>query len=350
MKKYLLLFCLMAVVQVAFAGNISSEITQLTEKTIQKDSVVVEFGKSGKVVIIVDSKEDFDKLKLMNINQIISELDLVENKETGELTIVELRKRDGSVKEIVKVREEGPETEVRVGGMRLYVDESGENTKVKIETDGGKSKHEKSFRTYSTVDIGINNLIQNGGFPTSDMPYAVKGWGSWNFGLNWMASQKISNGFYWDFGLGFQWYNFKFENRDNQAIRGQDQISFVERTDVTGVKSKLSASYLTAMTLLEVNLGKTQEDGLTLAVGPYIGYRLGGRSKFVYEESGRAADRTEKINTGLYLENLRYGFRGEVGVGNHITFFSTYDLNELFQGGKGPSLNPITFGIKLLND
>jgi hypothetical protein len=77
---------------------------------------------------------------------------------------------------------------------------------------------------------------------------------------------------------------------------------------------------------------------------------LGGRSKFVYEESGRAADRTEKINTGLYLENLRYGFRGEVGIGKHLTFFSTYDLNELFQEGKGPALNSITFGIKLLNN
>ncbi|MDP3470850.1 MAG: hypothetical protein Q8S14_03170, partial [Algoriphagus sp.] len=88
MKKYLLLFCLMAVVQVAFASNLK-EFPVLIESSIQKDSVVVEFGKSGRVVIIVESKEDFEKLKLMNINQIISELDLEENKETGELTIVE---------------------------------------------------------------------------------------------------------------------------------------------------------------------------------------------------------------------------------------------------------------------
>jgi hypothetical protein len=192
--------------------------------------------------------------------------------------------------------------------------------------------------------------LQDGSFPTSDQPYATKGWGSWNVGLNWMGSQRLSDRWRWNFGLGFQWYNFKFENRDIQAVRGQDQIGFVERTDVTGVKSKLSASYLTAMTLLKANLGKDKDKGLSLAIGPYIGYRLGGRSKFVYEESGRAADRTEKINTGLYLENLRYGFRGEVGVGKNITFFSTYDLNELFQEGKGPALNPITFGIKLLND
>ena len=132
-------------------------------------------------------------------------------------------------------------------------------------------------------------------------------------------------------------------------MRGRDQIGFVERTDVTGVKSKLSASYLNAMTLLKANLGKDKDKGFSLAVGPYIGYRLGGRSKFVYEDT-KAQELKEKINTGLYLENLRYGLRGEVGIGKHLTFFSTYDFNELFQEGKGPSLNSITFGIKLLNN
>ena len=348
MKKLVFLLAFLGCATLAEA-RINPETTLKTVIPTLKDSVVIEFGKAGRIVILVESMADFEKLKGMNINQIIAELGVKENKATGEVTLVELHKKDGSVKEIVRVNENGPETEVRVGKMRVFVDQSDPDTKVKIETNP-KKKANASFYTDFGVDLGINNFLQEGSFPTSDQPYAAKGWGSWNVGLNWTASQRLSDGLRWNFGLGFQWYNFKFENRDNQAIRGQDQISFVERTDVTGVKSKLSASYLTAMTLLEVNLGKTQEDGLTLAVGPYIGYRLGGRSKFVYEETGRATDRIEKINTGLYLENLRYGFRGEVGVGNHITFFSTYDLNELFQEGKGPTLNPITFGIKILKD
>jgi hypothetical protein len=261
---------------------------------------------------------------------------------------VELHKKDGSVKEIVWVNENGPETEVRVGRMRVFVDESGADTKVKIES-AAKKEDNPNFSTHFNLDLGVNNFLQKGSFPTSDQPYSTKGWGSWNVGLNWMGSQRLSDGLRWDFGLGFQWYNFKFENRDFQAVRGRDQIGFVERTDVTGVKSKLSASYLNAMTLLKANLGKDKDKGLSLAVGPYIGYRLGGRSKFVYEDTD-AQELKEKINTGLYLENLRYGLRAEIGFGKAITFFSTYDMNELFQEGKGPSLNPITFGIKLLNN
>ena len=346
MKKLVLLLAFLGCAFLAEAKT-NPEITQKRVIPTLKDSVVIEFGKAGRIVIIVESLADFEKLKGMNINQIIAELGVQENKATGEVTLVELHKKDGSVKEVVRVYENGAETEVRVGRMRVYVDESGADTKVKFESDA-KKEDNPNFSTHFNLDLGINNFLQKGSFPTSDQPYATKGWGSWNVGLNWMGSQRLSDRLRWNFGLGFQWYNFKFENRDFQAVRGQDQIGFVERTDVTGVKSKLSASYLTAMTLLKANLGK--DKGLNLAFGPYIGYRLGGRSKFVYEESGRVADRTEKINTGLYLENLRYGFRGEIGIGKHLSFFSTYDLNELFQEGKGPSLNPITFGIKLLNN
>jgi hypothetical protein len=335
----------MAVVQVAFASNLKDNPI-LTETKVMKDSVVVEFGKSGKIVIVVESKEDFDKLKLMNVNQIISELDLEENVETGELTIVEIKKRDGSVKEVVKVYEDGMNTEVNVGGVRVYVDESGENTRVKVET-GSKKKMDPPFRSYFNVDLGINNYLEDGSFPTSDKAYAAKGWGSWMVGLNWMASQRISKGFHWDFGLGFHFYNFKFENRDFQAVRGEEAIDFIQRTDVDGFKSKLSTTYLTAMTLFKLDFGKMNEDsrgGLSLAVGPYVGYRLGGQSKFAYREIDGSGRRKDKEPTGLYLQNLRYGVRGELGVGR-VKFFTTYDLNELFQEGKGPTLNPITFGV-----
>ena len=342
MKKLFLILAFLGLVQVSMGAEHPEQVLDKKHLAL-KDSVVIEFGKAGRIVITVQSTEDFEKLKLMNINQIISELGVKENKATGEVTLVEIRKKDGSVKEVVRVNENGMETEVRLGRMRVLVDESGLDTKVKIQTDP-KEKKDPGLKTDFNIDLGINNFIKDKTFPTSDQPYAAKGWGSWNVGLNWVASQRLAKGFHWNFGLGFQWYNFKFENRDFQAVRGQDQISFVERTDVTGVKSKLSASYLTAMTLLKVNLGKTEE-GVSLAAGPYVGYRLGGRSKFVYEEPGSSTDRIEKVNTGLYLENLRYGIRGEIGIGKDLAFFSTYDLNEFFQPGKGPALNPITFGI-----
>lgn len=340
MKKYLLLFGFMAVVQFAFG---SSHLGKFAEK----DSIIVEFGKSGKIVLIIESKEDFDKLKAMDVNEIIRQLDIELDKETGEWNIVEQKAKIGN-KEIITVREQGPETEVTVGRVKVTVDESGGNTKVKVESGEKKVKKEQTFRTFFNIDLGINTYLDgDSNFPSSAEPYATKGWGSWNVGLNWMASQRIAKGFYWDFGIGFQWYNFKFENRDFQAVRGDGEIDFIQRTDVNGFKSKISASYLTAQSLLKLDFGRMNDNGdkgLRIAAGPYVGYRVGGRSKYVYRELDGGGRRKEKLNTGTYLSNLRYGLRGEVGVGR-FNFFSTYDLNTLFQDGRGPELHPITFGV-----
>jgi hypothetical protein len=263
MKNYLVLLFLLAVVQLAM-GKTGDHLV------IQKDSIIVEFGQSGKIVLIVENKDDFDRLKSMDINQIIKELDLQLNEETGELTVVEIKNKSGN-KEIVRVREEGAETEVSVGGIKVIVDEKNGNTKVRVET-GQKKKSDPSFRSYFNTDIGINNYFNaKGQLPSSDLPYAVKGWGSWNLGLNWMASQKLSKGFYWDFGLGVQWYNFKFENRDYQAVKGDNEIEFTQRTDLNGLKSKISSSYLTAHTLLKLDFGKLNNagsKGLKLGIGP----------------------------------------------------------------------------------
>lgn len=340
MKKYLLLFCLLASVQFAFGKT--DALYQA-----EKDTILIEFGNSGKMVLIVDNKEDFERLKKMNINQIIQELDLQMDEETGELVIVEVTGKSGS-KEIVRVTEDWNKTEVTVGGLRVIVDETDPvNTKVKIET-GGKKKSDPPFRAYFNLDLGINNYLDgNGNFPGSSSPYAVRGWGSWNVGLNWMASQRISKGFHWDLGLGVQWYNFKFENRDFQAVRGDGEIDFIQRTDVNGFKSKISASYLTAMSLFKLDFGKMNDQGrkgFRVAAGPYAGYRLGGRSKYVYRPLDGGGRRKEHLPTGIYLNNFRYGVRGEIGVGR-FNFFGTYDLNKLFQNGAGPELNPIAFGV-----
>ena len=337
MKKHLFSLFFLAMAQMAFASDPGF--------MAPKDSIIIEFGHSGKIVLIVDNKEDFEKLKAMDVNQIIEELELELDEETGELTVVEIRHKDGN-KEIISVLENGEETRVSVGRLKVIVDESGNTPHVKVETIP-KEKEDPDFRTYCTLDLGINNYFEDGAIPGGGAVYGVKGWGSWNVGLNWLASQKLNKGRYWDFGLGVHWYNFKFSNQGNQAINGDYGVEFINRTDVYGFKSKISASYLTVLTLLRWDFGKMNDNGrngLRVAVGPYAGYRLGGRSKFVYREQEDSGRRKVKEPIGINLNNFRYGLRGEVGF-KSITFFATYDFNTLIQQGRGPSLHPVAFGL-----
>ena len=338
MRKYLFTFCLLALVQVAYGVEMDTVPV--------KDSVIVEFGNSGKIIMIVDNREDFERLKAMDVNQIIRELDLELDQESGETTIVELKHKDGN-REIVKIHEDGPETRVYVGRWRVIVDDSGSKTQVKVESGPKKKKDDPDFRTYFNLDLGVNNYFENNAVPGERSVHGVKGWGSWNVGINWMASQKLRKGRYWDFGLGVQWYNFKLENRNYQILSGNDGITFVNRTDVNGFKSKMSASYLTALTLLRWDFGKMNDngrDGLRVAIGPYAGYRLGGRSKFVYRELDGSGRKKQKEPIGGDLNNFRYGLRGEIGF-RSVTFFTTYDFNSLIQKDRGPSLHPIAFGF-----
>lgn len=192
-----------------------------------------------------------------------------------------------------------------------------------------------SFRAGLSNDIGINIWPQD-----SDAPQ-VKPWGSWNVALNLSGIQELGKNFEIKTSLGVSWYNFKFEDKNIIAIKTPDGLEFPQFDgDGVGTKSKISASYANLMIVPTI---KSSNQKLRLGVGAYAGYRIGGRGKFVYNDTnGDKQKLYEKSN--MFVEDFRYGLRGEVGVGD-ITFFVNYDLNELFQENLGPQVQAISFGL-----
>jgi hypothetical protein len=154
-----------------------------------------------------------------------------------------------------------------------------------------------------------------------------------------------------EWGIGVNWYNFKFE-KDNILVRKDDDgVTFVEDTrDLNFVKSKLTASYVTASLIPVIDFGDNSRrariwDGhsnaFRVGLGPYLGYRIASYSKLVYKDDGKEK---EKERDSFYLNNLRYGVRLQVGY-RSTDFFFNYDLNELFDTAKGPNLNAFSFGV-----
>ena len=184
------------------------------------------------------------------------------------------------------------------------------------------------------TDLGIN--LWN----PSDQTPAVKPWGSWNVEVKYLGSYKATKNFHLNTSLGVNWFNYKFEDRDQIAIRTPNGIAWEEFTEGVGTKSKISASYanLSFVPTLVSNNGK-----LSFGVGAYGGLRLGGRGKFVYEDAnGNSKKQFEKAN--MFAENFRYGLRTEIGVGD-VNLFLSYDLNDFFIPGKGPEVQAISFGV-----
>jgi hypothetical protein len=184
------------------------------------------------------------------------------------------------------------------------------------------------------TDLGIN--LWN----PSDRTPAVKPWGSWNVEVKYLSQYKATKNFHLNTSLGVNWFNYKFEDRDQIAIRTPNGIEWEEFTEGVGTKSKISASYanLTFVPTLVSNNGK-----IRFGVGAYGGLRFGGRGKFVYEDAdGNSKKQFDKAN--MFAENFRYGLRTEIGIGD-VNLFLTYDLNDFFIAGKGPEVQAISFGV-----
>ncbi|PZX61029.1 hypothetical protein LV84_00017 [Algoriphagus ratkowskyi] len=208
-----------------------------------------------------------------------------------------------------------------------------ENDEVEISEIHKKSR----FTAGLDTEIGINQVI-----PSDQMP-TVKPWGSWYYAINVLGKTKVSKNFQIYSSIGVNWYNFKLEDRSLIAVKTPEGIVWEEFAGPgTGTKSKISASYLN-FTLVPTILTNNQK--LRLGLGGYAGLRIGGRGKFVYDDvNGEKQKQFEKSN--MYVENLRYGARAEIGVAD-VTLFFNYDLNNLFQENLGPEVQALSFGVTI---
>lgn len=228
----------------------------------------------------------------------------------------------------------------KVFGHTWYVvlNEDGSKTYEWENEDYTNYHEEKSGKfeyQFLESEVGINIWPVDKGAPE------VKPWGSWYVGLNSTGTWKPSKNFHLKSSLGVSWYNFKLEDRDLIAIKTPDGIEWQEFNEGTGTKSKISASFVNFTLVPSI---QTNDGNLRIGAGGYVGYRIGGRGKFVYDDAeGEERKLYEKSN--MYIENFRYGLRGEIGVGKEIDLFFNYDLNDLFQPGKGPEMQAMSFGV-----
>lgn len=330
-----------------FALALTLGYAQTTISTSRPDTVVVELTPSSTVTLTVGDRADLEKLKQYNFQAMFQDIvTRLEHRDTTRLP---------GLAETETNNDEAPETEDwNVSGFpstdRSDYDDDDDNN-----NDWNRHVHRRKFGRTSqsfNFELGTNNYLSNGNFPNnSDEIYAVRPWGSWYVGLSSIQRTRLSKKFFLEWGVGVNWYNFKFED-DNVLIQKDDNgTHFVADTRYDDyVKSKLTASYVTATLIPVVDFGDNSRkarfwDGygnsFRIGFGPYVGYRIESHSKLVYKDDGK---QKEKDHDSFYLNNIRYGLRLQMGY-RTADFFFNYDLNDLFVEGKGPQLNAFSFGV-----
>jgi predicted DNA binding protein len=266
------------------------------------------------------------------------------------------RKQDNSVvldKDGLIVKS-GVNHEVRISTNGVYVNDGGEETKVVLRDSLKMQKRDRSFNSRSGFNIyfGFNALTNTnsigGGYDPKN--FELSPFGSRYFGFGWTRSGTISKGtnaaLKISYGLEVSWYNFMFEN-NNYLVKNTNEIGFANYQDPQGNVVPLCRNKLTVANLnIPIMPYVAFKKGSTvtyIAAGGYVGYRLDSYTKTKEEDSGKK----QWNHSSFFLNNLRYGLAFELGLKNFPDLFVNYDLNNMFQDGRGPKVGGISFGIRL---
>ncbi len=336
--------------------SMSIGITYAQQKA---DTVIVSLGKSSQVILTMKDRSDLEILKQYNFQELFR--DILWKLETNDTTALANSSDENDSTEITEKwsRDKDGDAERWSLESRYHEDKSDEeyNTNENHHNEWHVRTHKRrSGRTRQSFafDLGTNNYLSDGKFPDNDNAlHAVRPWGSWYVGINSVQRTRLAKKFFLEWGLGVNWYNFKFQNDNILMVKDDNGVSFVEdpRTgEFSFNKSKLTASYLNASLIPVIDFGDRSKknslwngssNSFRLGFGPYVGYRIGSYSKVVYEDRGKERERNRD---NFYLNNLRYGARLQLGFRSTDLFFN-YDLNELFITDKGPNLNAFSFGV-----
>ncbi len=324
--------------------------TIIQAQTKAADTVVINVGEASKITVTIHDKKDLETLKKYDfqvlMNDLIRKLEQKDTVASPKPASDYLKKDEPSIEK--EVEENVERSEWSKERERERDRERGR--------DRDRDRDSNRRRTYNSVnfDIGTNNYVSDGKFPDQDNSlYTVKPWGSWYVGINSVQRTRLTNRLFLEWGMGVSWYNFKFENQQTLMSKDASTVLFdLDTRPLDFKKSKLTATYINASLVPMIDFGSNRRkpsffdssnsDSFRIGAGPYIGYRIDSYAKQVFDDNGD--ERKPRNHDNFYLNNLRYGWRVQMGF-DDVDLFFNYDMNELFSENKGPKLNAFSFGV-----
>ena len=219
------------------------------------------------------------------------------------------------------------------------------NTNTYIAPENEKPKKVRRVYPYIGAKWGFNNYLENGKFAQGMQK--VKPWGSWEAGIYIGSSFRFGKWFRLPAEISFTWFNFKFSEPSVRYATDSLRNSYLyydNNPDITYTKSKLSAPYINLELCPSFVIIPKH---LSIGVGGYVGYNLGGRNKYKYLANDEKYKDHIKANC---FEAFRYGVKAEINL-RFISFYATYDLSNVYYNLTADNnvlkVNPICFGIEL---
>ena len=151
--------------------------------------------------------------------------------------------------------------------------------------------------------------------------------------------QKKHNNFGLVTGLGLNFNDYRFSNPF--TIRNAyGYIVPIPMDEPNLRKTKLSTGYLTVPLLLEFHV--PNGSGLWISMGVIGGIKMGSHTKVEINGTKSKDHNDFNINPFRGGSTVRLGYKG-------FNIYGTYYFTPFFRDSRGPSMDPLTIGIGLLN-
>jgi hypothetical protein len=160
----------------------------------------------------------------------------------------------------------------------------------------------------------------------------------------WIVQQKASlykNYLNLKYGVGFEMYNFRFEQPISFSNTAGNNIYF---DNVKFSKNKLFVEYLTVPVQLNFQSNPDNNRSFYASLGVSTGYLLQSHTKQISEERGK-----RKVNGNFNLNNFKMATIGELGVGS-IRLYGSFNSTNLFDKNMtNLDLAPFAVGVRFSN-
>lgn len=302
------------------------------------DSLVIRFANRTRMVIYAPDKAGIQALSKYDLNKIVREMSMeLDSLPNGETAI----SREGNqyLKDTVLV------VRKKRNGVTITINGSGDTTKI-------DSTRNRRDYTRSSVRRGVNSWKRS-----IDFQIGLNAWvasasqivrpdlrplGSRYFAIAFSQRPTIINGRRTKLSLYYaaeaSWNNFMFQE-DLLVQKGPNSVLFDAAPEPLK-KSKLTTFALQLPVVPRLSFySASGRKVFHIGLGGFVGYRLDSYTKIKQQNDDKLHE-----HGNFYLNDLRYGLVGHLGIVK-TNLFVKYDLNPVFQAGKGPDVRALSFGI-----
>ena len=366
------LYALLSAIMMAAAITLPSHaVTKGPSAAAVQDTLILKLRNQSKVLVVVKDLQDTKSLKEQSLDSLIVLLEkhvdqieragqsadenpvtiTIEKKEnpTSEDVNITITQSNGDKKQIISKEIKNVRVDVNVEkekdkttiGVNMQKDTTMADQKE--EEKKNKDKYRRSsfdFQLDYGADRWVNTSDLDGGSSIEFRPIASRYLSlnsKWHYRLGGkMSPARLSTGF------SFEFHNYMFD--DNQYLENTGNNAVVMTSASELEKSKLATTSLTIPLELSFDVKNSQrETAFRIGGGGFVGYMLGSKTKVKFTDNGD--NTTVKFKDDFHLNDFQYGLSGFIGI-RSFDIFAKYNLNDVFESGKGPAGNALAVGIR----